>query len=111
MDADVLLSVSSKKAKDLKSDFSVAGFQTELTRADLEIPIPGLLEVSDAPAIAWTCCWVSEAWNRRPRLPGSRWQRIANGKADPREFSRGGLARGDPRSQAYTNLSEFISSL
>jgi predicted nucleotidyltransferase len=47
MDADVLLSVSTQEAKDLEGALSSAGFQTELTRGDLDDPIPGLLKVSD----------------------------------------------------------------
>jgi predicted nucleotidyltransferase len=47
MDADVLLSISAQKAKDLETGFSAAGLQTELTRGDFEDPIPGLLKVSD----------------------------------------------------------------
>ena len=47
MDADVVLSVRLPEAKDLGSTLTAAGFQTELTRGDLEDPIPALLKVTD----------------------------------------------------------------
>jgi len=47
MDADVVLSVRLPEAQDLASTLTAAGFQTELTRGDLEDPIPALLKVTD----------------------------------------------------------------
>lgn len=44
MDADVLLSVGTQEARDLESFFKAAGFLTELTRGDVDHPIPGLLK-------------------------------------------------------------------
>jgi hypothetical protein len=48
MDADVLLSVETQRARDLEGGLKVGGFHTELTRGDFEDPIPGLLKVSDS---------------------------------------------------------------
>jgi hypothetical protein len=48
MDADVLLSVETQKAKNLEGGLNAVGFRTELTRGDFEDPIPGLLRVSDS---------------------------------------------------------------
>jgi hypothetical protein len=48
MDADVLLSVGTQEARDLESFFRAAGFLTELTRGDVDDPIPGLLKVGDS---------------------------------------------------------------
>ncbi len=47
MDADVVLSLGLPDAKNLKSSLTVAGFQTEFTRGDLDDPIPALLKVTD----------------------------------------------------------------
>ena len=47
MDADVVLSVRLPEAQDLASTLTAAGFQTDLTRGDLEDPIPALLKVTD----------------------------------------------------------------
>src|SRR5204862_6333270 len=47
MDADVVLSVRLPEAQDLASTLTAAGLQTELTRGDLEDPIPALLKVTD----------------------------------------------------------------
>ena len=48
MDADVLLSVETQRARNLEAGLRAGGFQTELTRGDFEDPISGLLEVSDS---------------------------------------------------------------
>jgi len=48
MDADVLLSVETQRAKNLEDGLKVGGFHTELMRGDFEDPIPGLLKVSDS---------------------------------------------------------------
>jgi hypothetical protein len=48
MDADVLLSVGIQEARDLETYLEAAGFLTELTRGDVDDPIPGLLKVSDS---------------------------------------------------------------
>jgi len=53
MDADVVLSVPLPEAKDLGSILTAAGFQTELTRGDLEDPIPACSKSPIASAIAW----------------------------------------------------------
>ncbi len=47
MDADVILSVGLSRAKSLEGTLAAAGFQAQLTRGDLEDPIPALLEVTD----------------------------------------------------------------
>jgi hypothetical protein len=47
MDADVVLSLGLPEAKNLGDTLTAAGFRTELTRGDLEDPIPALLEVTD----------------------------------------------------------------
>src|SRR5437879_12477899 len=47
MDADVVLSVPLPEAEGLGSTLTAAGFQTELTRGDLEDPIPAMLKVTD----------------------------------------------------------------
>jgi hypothetical protein len=47
MDADVVLSVGMREAEGLERACSAAGFRTELTRGDLEDPIPGLLRLHD----------------------------------------------------------------
>jgi hypothetical protein len=58
--------------------------------------------------------WYYRTLMHRLRSPGSGWERIAIGKADPPEFRAiplevfQGATYGR---QAYTNLSEFISSL
>jgi hypothetical protein len=48
MDADAVLSIRVQEAKELEIRFGAEGFQTELTRGDLEDPIPGLLKITDA---------------------------------------------------------------
>ncbi|MGO9992008.1 MAG: hypothetical protein ACLPTF_05790 [Steroidobacteraceae bacterium] len=47
MDADVVLSIGMREAEHLEHAFRAAGFRTELTRGDLEDPIPGLLRLHD----------------------------------------------------------------
>jgi hypothetical protein len=47
MDADVVLSVGMREAENLERAFKAAGFRTELTRGDLDDPIPGLLRLHD----------------------------------------------------------------
>jgi len=48
MDADILLSIDTQKAKHLERLFEAAGLHTELTDGDFEDPIPGLLKVIDS---------------------------------------------------------------
>jgi len=48
MDTDLLLFAGMQKAENLRRDFDRAGFLTELTRGDLDDPIPGLLRLRDA---------------------------------------------------------------
>jgi hypothetical protein len=48
IDADAVLSVDTRKVAHLESALKAAGLRTELTRGDLEDPIPGLLKVSDS---------------------------------------------------------------
>jgi hypothetical protein len=45
MDADLLLSVGAQQAKNLEGVFRGAGFHAEMTRGDLDDPIPGMLKV------------------------------------------------------------------
>jgi hypothetical protein len=47
MDADLVLSAGMRQAEELERAFSKAGFRAELTRGDLEDPIPGLLRLHD----------------------------------------------------------------
>ncbi len=48
MDADILLSLAVQQAAELERIFKAAGFATELSRGDLDDPIPALLRLSDA---------------------------------------------------------------
>ncbi len=48
MDADAVLSIGMREARDLERAFESAGFRTALTRGDLEDPIPGLLRLYDS---------------------------------------------------------------
>ena len=50
MDADVVLGADMRKARGLEEDFRAAGFQTQLTRGDVDDPIPGMLRIADAYA-------------------------------------------------------------
>ena len=47
MDADVLLLIGFPQAENLRRAFESAGLHSELTRGDVEDPIPGLLRVTD----------------------------------------------------------------
>lgn len=47
MDADVVLSLAVQQAKDLEQTFKAAQFHTELSRGDVDDPIPALLKLSD----------------------------------------------------------------
>jgi predicted nucleotidyltransferase len=47
MDADVVLSLAIQQAADLEREFKAAGFRTELTRGDIDDPIPALMRLSD----------------------------------------------------------------
>ena len=48
MDADVLLSVGAQEARNLEDVSRAAGFHTEMTRGDIDDPIPGLLKLADS---------------------------------------------------------------
>jgi hypothetical protein len=47
MDADLVLSLATRKPADLESLLKSAGFSTALSRGDFEDPIPALLKISD----------------------------------------------------------------
>lgn len=47
MDADLILSSGASEASTLEQDLRTAGFQTQLTRGELDDPVTGLLRVSD----------------------------------------------------------------
>jgi len=48
LDADAVMSVTTKRLGELEKMFQQAGFQTELRRGDMDDPIPALLAVSDS---------------------------------------------------------------
>jgi len=48
LDADLLLSADLRGAQNLERDFQAGGFRTRLRLGELEDPIPGLLQLSDA---------------------------------------------------------------
>lgn len=47
MDADVVLSLAVQQAKELEQTFKAAKFSTELSRGDVDDPIPALLKLRD----------------------------------------------------------------
>jgi predicted nucleotidyltransferase len=47
MDADVVLSLAVQQSKELEQVFKIAGFSAQLSRGDVDDPIPALLKLED----------------------------------------------------------------
>lgn len=90
MDADVVLSVSLARADSIGQTFKAAGFQTELTRGDLDDPIPALLKVVD------------QYGNRVDLLIGLRG-------LDPQAFARAILVPFQGESLKFVGREDFIA--
>jgi predicted nucleotidyltransferase len=90
MDADVVLSVSLARADSIGQTLKTAGLQTELTRGDLDDPIPGLLKAFD------------QYGNRVDLLIGLRG-------LDPQAFGRAILVPFQGTSLRFVGREDFIA--